>query len=360
MKTLKHFIFVILFVFLFCNTQTGVASPLIHEVFFIGPSEGPVTDPVHFEVAVTSDLPLQQMSVNLLGPDDPGTLLGSWGLGLPDPLFQGMTLFIEGSSVQVTSLEASNYIFEVFLNLETMPGGPVVPGDYVIGIVFSDNTSSMSGQFEASITVTGVVVDPDSDGDGVPDSTDNCPGDSNAGQADNDGDGDGDACDPDDDNDGVLDGPDNCQFEYNPDQTDDNADGFGDACVPVSSNIDPNADVDPSADIGEDVEVDRGVVVGANSTVGDGAMLDKNSELGDNVYIGPDVRVSQGVIIHNNVTVGEGAVLDRGVVLCDGSIVGAYADIGRDSEVGHNGVVDAFEVLPKESFVTGDGSCTSP
>ncbi len=57
----------------------------------------------------------------------------------------------------------------------------------------------------------------DSDGDGVPDSSDNCPTVYNPDQADFDHDGMGDACDPDDDNDGLLDvnEPAGCQF--NPD-----------------------------------------------------------------------------------------------------------------------------------------------
>jgi hypothetical protein len=46
---------------------------------------------------------------------------------------------------------------------------------------------------------------PDSDSDGVPDPTDNCPNVPNAGQENNDGDADGDACDDDDDNDGLSD-----------------------------------------------------------------------------------------------------------------------------------------------------------
>jgi probable HAF family extracellular repeat protein len=47
---------------------------------------------------------------------------------------------------------------------------------------------------------------PDADGDGVPDSTDNCPSAPNTDQADSpDGDGTGNACDPDDDNDNVPD-----------------------------------------------------------------------------------------------------------------------------------------------------------
>jgi hypothetical protein len=70
----------------------------------------------------------------------------------------------------------------------------------------------------------------DTDNDGVPDATDNCPTVANPGQENNDGDAQGDACDPDDDNDGVLDTNDNCQFVANPSQSDIDFDGIGDAC----------------------------------------------------------------------------------------------------------------------------------
>ncbi len=59
--------------------------------------------------------------------------------------------------------------------------------------------------------------DPDVDGDGVCDSTDNCPLTANAQQTDQDGDGLGDACD-------------NCPSIANRNQLDTDADGVGDAC----------------------------------------------------------------------------------------------------------------------------------
>jgi hypothetical protein len=72
---------------------------------------------------------------------------------------------------------------------------------------------------------------PDMDGDGVPDTLDNCPGVDNANQADADHDSIGDACDTDDDNDGVADATDNCPLVANADQLDTDGNGVGDACT---------------------------------------------------------------------------------------------------------------------------------
>ena len=95
---------------------------------------------------------------------------------------------------------------------------------------------------------------PDGDGDGVPDSDDNCPTVSNTNQADADGDGIGDACDstpggPDDDGDGIPNTDDNCPTVPNPDQADADGDGAGDAC-----DVDPygpDGDDDGVADAGD-------------------------------------------------------------------------------------------------------------
>ncbi|WP_295386686.1 thrombospondin type 3 repeat-containing protein [uncultured Thiodictyon sp.] len=94
-----------------------------------------------------------------------------------------------------------------------------------------------------------VAASQDGDGDGIPDSLDNCPTVNNPDQTDSNGNGVGDACDtppldtdgdgipdsidPDDDNDGVLDASDNCPLVANPDQADDDRDGIGNACDPT-------------------------------------------------------------------------------------------------------------------------------
>ncbi len=80
----------------------------------------------------------------------------------------------------------------------------------------------------------------DTDLDGEPDETDNCPDDFNADQADADGDVRGDACDncidtanatqADEDDDGFGDACDNCVADANPTQQDDDGDGWGDVC----------------------------------------------------------------------------------------------------------------------------------
>jgi len=70
----------------------------------------------------------------------------------------------------------------------------------------------------------------DADGDGVANSTDNCPSLANADQADADGDGAGDVCDTDRDGDGIDNSIDNCVDTPNNDQADDDGDNIGNVC----------------------------------------------------------------------------------------------------------------------------------
>lgn len=77
----------------------------------------------------------------------------------------------------------------------------------------------------------------DSDGDGVPDTTDNCPSVPNPGQEDDDGDNIGNACD-------------NCPFAANPGQEDADQDGAGDVCDNCPADANPGQENNDGDDRG--------------------------------------------------------------------------------------------------------------
>jgi Thrombospondin type 3 repeat len=89
---------------------------------------------------------------------------------------------------------------------------------------------------------------PDIDGDGIPNATDNCPMTPNADQLNCDGDAEGDACDADDDNDGIPDEYDLCTCGPPPaSDHDEDGDGLVDECddcpeVPNADQVDGDGD----------------------------------------------------------------------------------------------------------------------
>lgn len=116
----------------------------------------------------------------------------------------------------------------------------VEDGNYELTFTVTDGISPV--QQTVTITVFHDEEVIDTDNDGIPDVTDNCPLVYNPDQLDSDNNGVGDACEIpiDSDNDGIPDTTDNCPSVYNPDQTDANNNGIGDACeiLPLDTDSD--------------------------------------------------------------------------------------------------------------------------
>ncbi len=147
-----------------------------------------------------------------------------------------------------------------------------IPNGVTLSIEF--DTHNLTVEFGSGVLIKfGGAIDtghgPDSDSDGVPDASDNCPLTANADQLDTDMDSMGDACDADDDNDTVLDGSDNCPLTPNTNQNDLDSDGTGDACD-SETIITSNTILTTDTSLGGDLVVEAGAVL----TINPGVTLD--------------------------------------------------------------------------------------
>jgi hypothetical protein len=95
------------------------------------------------------------------------------------------------------------------------------------GVIYSKATNSI---------LNPEYVPVDSDGDTVPNLSDNCVSVSNADQKDEDGNGLGDACE-DYDRDGIVNAKDNCSDVPNVAQTDTDKDNIGDVCDTLDNRV---------------------------------------------------------------------------------------------------------------------------
>jgi cysteine-rich repeat protein len=137
--------------------------------------------------------------------------------------------------------------------------GDGVPDNQDICPGFDDNVDSDDDGVPDDCDPCPLDAENDADGDGLCESDDNCPAVANANQNDLDGDGTGDACDPDIDGDGVANGNDNCVFDMNPEQDDFDGDGAGDVCdtdVDGDGVLDADDACVPTTPVGEVVNSD--------------------------------------------------------------------------------------------------------
>ncbi len=137
----------------------------------------------------------------------------------------------------------------------------MIPNGVILDIGFSTKNLIVESGSGVLIKSGGTIksIPQDSDNDGIPDVSDNCPFTPNANQLDTDGDGEGDVCDafpndPDNDidGDGVSGDIDNCPNVSNANQNDLDSDGTGDACdsqTIITSNTVLTADTTLSGDL---------------------------------------------------------------------------------------------------------------
>jgi len=170
----------------------------------------------------------------------------------------------------------------------------------------------------------------DSDGDGILDINDNCPGTSNADQADQDSDGFGDACDADLDGDGQNNGLDNCPDISNADQTDTDGDGIGDAC---DNSNDSDTDSDGVPDVNDNCPADSNADQANQDGDGLGDVCDDDRD-GDSVNNDVD-----------NCPVNSNS--DQADADNDG--VGDVCDNSDDTDTDNDGVIDSNDNCPAVS-----------
>lgn len=180
-----------------------------------------------------------------------GSILGDTVIQVTGTQFGGVTsVTLDGVNCPFTDVNA-NTETQVFCRNAPHAAGAVdvvltvnaLSDTAVGGFTYVDDTAkdTDSDGIPDSSDNCPITANPDqtnSDGDIWGDACDNCINDDNRSQRDTDGDGQGNYCDHDDDDDGILDGAyanpgeaDNCQLIVNADQTDTDGDGCGDVCT---------------------------------------------------------------------------------------------------------------------------------
>jgi len=188
-------------------------------------------------------------------------------------------------------------------------------GTYSVTVTITDDSLPNQQDFE-TFNIIVSVANPDSDGDGIPDSSDNCPDDHNPLQENNDGDSDGDACDNDDDNDGLSDTDEETIYFTNPLLADSDGDNLTDYQEVITYLTDPNLTDTDSDGLDDEVEINTLSTDPLSSNHGDVGPLDNP----DNQWNAADLVVMTRLVT--------GAL-----TLTPGSLQDILGDMNGDSEI---------------------------
>ena len=203
-------------------------------------------------------------------------------------------------------------------------------------VVTLPNPATLPGYPEQVAELREVTIGFDTDGDGIDDSTDNCPTVANTLQADLDGDGQGDACDSDIDGDGLANTLEdkNGNGVVDPGETDPKkADTDGDGLVDGWVDKNNNGQVDPGE--GEDVnrngQVDAGETDPKKADTDNGGVNDGQEILVDktNPLLGTDDKTC-GDSVKNGLETD----IDCGGTTCPACLVNQRCTVGTDCQSG--------------------------
>jgi len=95
--------------------------------------------------------------------------------------------------------------------------------------------------------------------------------------------------------------------------------------------IHPFSSVDPSVSLGQGVQVMAGVVIQADSVIGENTIINSRASIDHDCIINANVHIAPGALVCGNVSIGGGAFIGAGATIVQSLVVGEDAVVGAGS-----------------------------